>query len=287
MKIMILGLGKSGTTALLYKIAAGLPGCHAVSGGKPGKRAGNYENAVYKHTYEARKGKDFELYQAHLKTNGYDRKIWIARDPRDVAVSRMLYRWHRGRLGHKQQYQAHLDLVLKKEQDPASIPFCEICRYTGYDNWPRSLQSVLEEERLRYEEMVNFVSGLGDDWLLFSFEDMIRQNYAALNNYLGFGVKEDAEVPESTGKAKVIRKKSSGDWRHWFTEQDVELFKPVYLPYMQLMGYDCDDWLPSASPCIEPAYSSEYMQRLPERITQDAVRKLKKHTLQLFGRKAG
>ena len=26
----------------------------------------NYENAVYKHTYEPRKGKDFELYRNHL-----------------------------------------------------------------------------------------------------------------------------------------------------------------------------------------------------------------------------
>lgn len=287
MKIMILGLGKSGTTALLYKIAAGLPDCHAFSGGKPGKHAGDYKNAVYKHTYEARKGKDFALYQTHLETHGYDRKIWIARDPRDVAVSRMLYRWHRGRMGHKQQFQAHLDLVLKKEQDPASVAFSEICRYTGFDNWPRSLQEVLEEERQRYADMVDFIGDLGDDWFLFSFEDMVKQNYAALNGHLGFEVMKDTEVPESTGKAKVIRKKSSGDWRHWFTEQDIELLKHAYTPYMQLMGYDCDDWTPSDVPCIEPAYSSEYMQRLPERITQDVARKLKNQTLQFFGRKVG
>jgi hypothetical protein len=48
MKIMILGLGKSGTTALLYKLAAGLPGCHAFSGGMPGKYIGDYGDAVYK-----------------------------------------------------------------------------------------------------------------------------------------------------------------------------------------------------------------------------------------------
>ena len=287
MKIMILGVGKSGTTALLYKMAAGLPDCHAFSGGKPGKHAGDYENAVYKHTYEARKGKGFELYQTHLETHDYDRKVWIARDPRDVAVSRMLYRWHRGRMGHKQQFQAQLDLVLKKEQDPASVSFAEICRYTGFDDWPRSLQDVLEEERLRYAQMTDFVGGLGDDWFLFNFEDMVRKNYGALNNYLGFEVKTDTEVPESTGKAKVIRKKAYGDWRHWFTEQDIELLRPAYLPYMKLTGYDFDDWSLSEAPCIEPAFSSEYMQRLPERITQDVVRKLKDQTRQLFGRKVG
>lgn len=29
------------------------------------------------------------------------RKIWMARDPRNAAVSRMLYRWHKGNLGKK------------------------------------------------------------------------------------------------------------------------------------------------------------------------------------------
>jgi hypothetical protein len=57
MKILILGRGKSGTTALLFKMAAGLPDCQAFSGGHPGKYIGEYENVVYRHTYSERKGK--------------------------------------------------------------------------------------------------------------------------------------------------------------------------------------------------------------------------------------
>ena len=120
MKVMILGTGKSGTTALVFKVAGGLPNCQAFSGGRPGKYLGNYENAVYKHTYHESKGKSFELYREHLKKEHYDRKIWIARDPRDVAVSRMLYRWQKGSEEHKEQYQSHLQLVLQKEKDPLS-----------------------------------------------------------------------------------------------------------------------------------------------------------------------
>jgi hypothetical protein len=63
MKILILGTGKSGTTALVYKVAGGLPNCKAFSGGRPGKYIGDYENAVYKHTYQERKGKSFDLYE--------------------------------------------------------------------------------------------------------------------------------------------------------------------------------------------------------------------------------
>ena len=90
----------------------------------PGKHIGDYENAVYKHTYEERKGKSFEVFKEHLNKEHYDRKIWMARDPRDAAVSRMLYRWHKGYEGNKKQFETHLDLVLKKEKDPqAPCPF--------------------------------------------------------------------------------------------------------------------------------------------------------------------
>jgi len=272
MRIFILGTGKSGTTALVYKVAGGLPNCEAFSGGEPGKYLGDYENAVYKHTYEERKGKSFELYRNHLQQVHYDRKIWMARDPRDAAVSRMLYRWHRGYLGNKKQYQAHLDLVLKKEQDPRSVPFHEICRYTGFNGWPRSVEAVVEEEHNRYEQMAAFVKSLDSDWILFKYEDMVATQFAVLNEYLGFEVQADGEVPKSTGKAKVVRKKATGDWRHWFTKEDIHIFKPAYTTYMAVIGYDCDDWNLSPNPVIEPEYSSNYMKRLPRRRPLDSIR---------------
>ena len=234
MKILILGTGKTGTTAMVYKVSGGLPNCHAFSGGHPGKHVGNFENAVYKHTYDERKGKSFDTFQEHLKKEHYDRKIWMARDPRDAAVSRMLYRWHRGYDGRKQQFEKHLELVLKKEQDPLSVPFYEICRYSGHQgSCPRTVAAVVEEESHRYQQMSEFVKGLGEDWILFTFEDMVANKFDALNEYLGFEVQSDANVPSTSGKAKVIRKKDSGDWRLWFTAEDVELFKSSYLPYME------------------------------------------------------
>jgi len=284
---MILGLGKSGTTALLYKLASGLPGCRAFSGGRPGKYIGDYANAVYKHTYEERKGKDFDLYREHLQKERYDRKVWIARDPRDVAVSRVLYRWNRGCVGRRRQFKAHLELVKKKEAEPLSVPFHEICRYTGHHGWPSDIRSVVNEERLRYKQMLDFTNGLGSEWFLFNYEAMVNRNFDALNRYLGFDVRADTEVPDSTGKARVVRKKASGDWRHWFTEEDIELFKPAYLPYMQRMGYDCDDWALSSNPVIEPRYASLYMRNLTTRAAPDAARKLLDQARRLFTRKAG
>lgn len=269
MNILILGLGKSGTTALLHKIAGGLPHCKAFSGGKPGKYIGDYENAVYKHTYNERKGKDFASYRDHLRRQRYDRKIWIARDPRDVAVSRMLYRWHRGYIGHRKQYLAHLQRVQEKEYDPVSIPFYEVCRYAGHQGWPLSREQVVEEEHARYRHMCDFVGGLESDWFVFNYADMVGNRFDALNRYLGFEVQAQGQVPRSHGK--VVRKKSVGDWRHWFTREDIDLFRPAYLPYMQLTGCDCDDWVPSPNPRIEPEYASQYLQSLPKRVLLDSL----------------
>ena len=269
MKIFILGTGKSGTTALVYKVAGGLPNCHAFSGGQPGKYIGDHENAVYKHTYEESKGKSFELYLNHLKEEHYDRKIWMARDPRDVAVSRMLYRWQKGNKGQKDQYLAHLNLVLRKENDPRSVSFSEIYRYARFNNWPLSMKEVFQEEHVRYQRMHDFVKCLGDEWFFFTYENMVAKNFEALNEYLGFSVLADAEVPQSTGKAKVIRKKSTGDWRHWFTEEDISLLRPAYTAYMALIGYDCDDWNLAENPVIEPEYSSVYMKNLARKATKN------------------
>jgi hypothetical protein len=282
MKIFILGTGKSGTTALLYKVAGGLSNCHAFSGGRPGKYVGNYDNAVYKHTYDERKGKNFELYSDHLAKEHYDRKIWMARDPRDAAVSRMLYRWHRGYLGHKKQFGAHFDLVLKKEQDPTSVSFHEICFYTGYNVWPRSADKVVEEERVRNQNMADFVKQLGDDWFIFRYEDMVDKNFDALNDYLGFETKTNAEVPSGSGKEKVVRKKAYGDWRHWFTAKDVTLLKPAYTPYMEAVGYDCDDWNLDPEPLIEPQFSSEYMRSLTQKARKNIIMRYFDNIFQRF-----
>jgi hypothetical protein len=100
---------------------------------------------------------------------------------------------------------------------------------------------------------------------------MVAGRFGALNNYLGFEVLADATVPSASGKAKVIRKKSTGDWRHWFTTEDAAAFKPVFTPYMELIGYDCDDWSPDPNPVIEPEYSSVYMQNLPRKAAKNSL----------------
>ena len=100
---------------------------------------------------------------------------------------------------------------------------------------------------------------------------MVANNFDALNHYLWFEVQADATVPVASGKAKVIRKKTAGDWRHWFTKEDVEFYKPAFTLYMDQIGYDCNDWTLDPRPVIEPDYSSVYMQKLPRKATKNSI----------------
>ena len=62
---------------------------------------------------------------------------------------------------------------MKKEREPRSIPFHVICRYAGYNGWPVSTEEVVEEERVRYTRMRDFVKSLGREWFFFTYEDMV------------------------------------------------------------------------------------------------------------------
>jgi hypothetical protein len=266
----------------LFKVATGLPNCEAFSGGDIGKHLGDYENAVYKQTYSERKGRTLDAYRDHASEIDYDRKIWMARDPRDAAVSRMLFRWHKGNWGQRKLYRQHLELVQKKERDPRSIPFHVLFGYIGQDGRPMTADELVEMEKVRYQHMSDFAQSLGSDWYLFKYEDMIEKNYDGLNEYLGFAVKDDAEIPTTTKKSKVVRKKAYGDWRHWYTQEDVELFKSAYLPYMQAIGYDCDDWALDPNPFIEPEFSSMYMKGLVRKHSRHKVRSVRDFLLKPF-----
>lgn len=267
MKIVVLGKGKSGTTVLLHMIAAAFPECRPVLGGfrahvKDRARLSSDPDESYacKFTYNDRKGRSFGAVMRHIAEEGYDKKIWVARDPRDNAVSDALFRWRRRHGKSRRQYRACLSLVQWKESDPGAVPFCEIYRFTGDFGGPQSLEELAEAERTRYEQMCGFVRDLRSDWFIFRYEDLVDRNFTALSAYLGREVRADVEIPRDD--QLKARTRSYGDWRNWFLEEDVRILDPIYGPYMDLVGYDRSDWSLNPRPTVSPALASEYMKRL-------------------------
>ncbi len=245
MRILIVGLPKSGTTILTYRVAGALQdvAIDFEPADGPGVDGGDGRHVVTKKLIgtQTETLDDF----AH-----YDRKIWIARDPRDFLVSQSLYRWHREQppeAADRACFERVLARLVAKEAEPASVPFLELEPADYFE----TLDAVAD---LRLREV-------GDDWLVFHYEDMVDGQYDELNRYLGFPVAADAEVAE--GLERVVRRKGYGDWRDWFTPTDVAHYGAGGLRrYLAAFGYDGDDWTLNQPQSIDPRYSSEYVTTL-------------------------
>ena len=50
-------------------------------------------------------------------------------------------------------------------------------------------EAVFKEEQIRYQRMREFVEILGDDLIMFRYEDMVDKKFEALNAYLKIAAK--------------------------------------------------------------------------------------------------
>ena len=265
MRILVAGVGKSGTTALVYKIAAGLPGCELQPNGTPKHRPAG-KSYVVKSTCNPRKGRTFEFFHNFAISGYFDRLVWIVRDPRDQLVSDTLFRWRGDVDQSSPQFRAYMEIIHAKERDPLSVPFKELLRHSGRDDepWPRTWADFVSAMRPFLEDYAANADIIRQHWFVFRFEDMVDGRYSALENYLGFPVQKDAEI--APGKHdKVVRKKAAGDWRHWFTPEDVPLMQDLYNPVLAAYGYDTADWRLADQPHIAPEHASGYIRTLLEK----------------------
>lgn len=246
MRILIVGLPKSGTTILTYRVAAALDDVHVDF--EP--QNGPVEDGSHGHRHVVTKKLVGSQTADLAEYRHYDRKIWISRDPRDFLVSQSLYRWHREEPpdgSDRARFDEMLERLSHKEADPGSVTFRDL-------------------EPVDYFETLDAVADLwrrelGADWMLFRYEDMIDGSYGPLNAYLGFEVEAEAEV--ASGLERVVRRKGYGDWRDWFTPADVEYYRSGGLTdYMSTFGYRLDDWRLNDPQVIDPAHGSHYVANL-------------------------
>lgn len=234
-QVLVVGLPKSGTSILCYSIAAGLPEAHVCFEPRQEETlfdaffhyqlTQQHPNLVTKCLFVP------ELpNRLHLVSRLYEKKVWIYRDLRDRIISDFFFRWRRIFLEKPSvDIRNIFDLLQRKERAPASIPFHHLM--TG--NFAKHISLLARES-------IQITSKLDASWLLLPYEKFIQGQTNDLNQYLGFRVNEQAEV--SSEYQMVARSKTFGDWRRWFTPEDVEVFRPLLGPYLTHFGYDPDDW---------------------------------------------
>ncbi|GAB2502988.1 sulfotransferase family 2 domain-containing protein [Microbulbifer agarilyticus] len=269
MKILIYGLAKSGTTILAEKVRVSLsdflgvevktafePKGFSLEDGKLVylKKNGiqsSEENEVVKTLFDS--GVPSEQL-AHYE-DSFDKKIFIIRDPRDRYISQVFYRWYAGHNPNETQFQHTLALCKLKQLNPDSVPFVFLANRS-----PGQFQVLRNKLINSYGPVSEFINSRNNDWHILRYEDLIDENLGNLEDYLGFKIKADVSVTRA--HRRVARSKAYGNWRRWYTKEDVGFLKPAFTPFMNSVGYDVHDWELERVTSLPSAEGSAYMERL-------------------------
>lgn len=254
MRIAILGMAKSGTTALFYKCRAAMPADTVEWFERPLLEPPTAQHVLYKGLLNALKRLDL----SHL--HRFDRRILITRDPRDRIVSGTLYRVFDCLpfCASDDGVRELLEMLGRKQRDPRAITLREILDRLIAWNGGRPDEFLARAQRTNDYAMATHEAF--PDLHALSYEDLVDGNIAGLERHLGLALgSEQATVPP--GRSRVVRSRRHGNWRHWLCPSDIDWLRPTFLPFMDRYGYP-DDWTLAAEPVITAEHSTEYVRRL-------------------------
>jgi len=253
MKTLIVGIARSGTSALYFKLKQGLPEStwclFEPAHFNPSDPAGS-ANVLAKIVI----GLPGEFDYASFRQ--FDRKIMMVRDPRDNIVSRILYAPCATAAFRKDEAKvaAFTGALLRKEADPRSVSVVALSdlfrRLNGLDGASRP--TMLHDLALDFHRANN-------DFVVYTYEDFIAGRYAAIEGYLDIAL-PGGEADVTAQYEHVARTKTANDWKNWFTADDVAYFRPRVAAFMRAYGY-ADDWTLAAEPHISAAHGSEFVRR--------------------------
>jgi len=260
-KVLIVGLPKSGTSILTYSIANALE--NKTINFEPGTKAGlkdillhenlsTEENVVTKCTVQT-----IDNLQLDTISLYYNKHIWIIRDFRDHIISEFFYSWYKDFNPNPDSFEKALKLVKEKEANPNSVPFYKIYMTRHEYGSKENLQEMLKTKSSR---ITGFIKNLDSKWFLLKYEDLMDKKIHNLNQYLKFAVKTDTSVPSEYNR--VVRSKKYGNWRNWFTEEDIQFFKPIFTDILNGLGYESTDWALNKDQILPPELGSSYMEKL-------------------------
>lgn len=268
-RIIIFGLVKTGTTALFYKIRKSLP-YDTVEFFEPktyiNSPADKNISMLAKVLVNQRNYKDY------LNCNQFDKKVMLIRDPRDRIISVLIYSViHSDFYNDEGKMNIFIDRLRQKENDPLSVSVRDLLilkRQLRSVEIPENIGEKIGDmfkkmslSQIEFQEKTRNV-------FLFKYEDMIDKKLSGLEKYLGITLTVESDVPRNLDR--VVSTKGYGNWRNWFTREDVEFFKPIVKDHMEKYGYDFDDWKLNENPKILPEHCSEYIERIvKEKIQED------------------
>jgi len=269
-KVIITGQGRSGTTALFYAFKKAMPRrtkCFFEPKGfeLDDKLLGEnilvkilFRNATRYGSYEESSRPVFQFDCRGV--NFFDKKIFIVRDPRDRLISQLLYSvWTEGSLKDADKVSGFVKLLENKEKTPKSVSFASII----------NSRIALSKEALTFQDWLSRCAAFYDfslqfgatnpDFLVFHYEKLVTGRFDLLERYTGLKFSKNINVEDAY--RRVVRTKNAGDWKNWFLEEDVHLFRPIFEKYMRCYGYG-SDWTLNSTPHIDPLHASKFVKKL-------------------------
>ncbi len=253
MRVIIAGLGKSGTTAALYAVRSAMPADTQILFEPRRFIAVQAVNAVAKVLLNPR----FSIEDAFYRQ--FDKMVLLVRDPRDVLISKLLYRTFGSRALHDDpaKLDQYLDLLRAKEANPRAVPLLRINAL--YEKLSGPTQHSDEGRERLLSGATSFHDAFPDAFV-FKYETMVAGQFEPLAHYLALPVAAmRPEVPVQFNR--VVRSRRAGNWRDWFCTEDVAHYRPLLSAYMERYGYD-DDWELASEPIVRPEECSGYVLRL-------------------------
>ncbi len=253
MRVVVVGLGKSGTTALIYAIRAAMPAGTEVLFEPHAFVAVREPNVAAKVLLNPMHPMDPAFYRQ------FERIILLLRDPRDLLISKALYRIYGGTPLHadREKLEEYVTLLRAKEKDPPSVPFLRIVALFQALNGRGPNPDAGVAKRLN--DLVSFQRAF-PECLVYRYEDLVEGRFDAVAGFLSLPAERmKPDVPATL--RRVVRSRRAGNWRDWFTPEDVAHYRPLFAPFMNHYGY-ADDWTLNAAPRIDPKEGSEYVLRL-------------------------
>jgi hypothetical protein len=192
----------------------------------------------------------------------FEKQIFIVRDPRDRFISKLLYGvYDSGFYDQDDRIRLFIELLRRKESDSTSVSVKELVKtfatlndeQFSYVDWGASYQRRYIESPLEFHDE-------HPQMFLFAYEDMIDGKLEALESYLSVTL-ERGETRVASELARVTRTKGYGNWRDWFTKDDLDYFRPMMQPFLDRY-YPGADWCSSPAASIRAKYSSDYFARV-------------------------
>lgn len=273
MRVLVVGKAKTGTTALVSLVRQSLGPCNLVMEPQSilafgAQSAAEQGNEAIKILYEHFRGRPRHLDAIVHAEFGFpvDKVVFISRDVRDEMISKLLYH---GKIARDdglipeprdevvRQWVAALEA---KERDPSSISFRHLCQrfeelYDIHDLWLRITNMA---EKRQYETYIH--GGVARDCYVLAYEDMVEGRNQGLADYLGVPITDDMDSVDLGQFAYTKRTARAGNWRSFFTQEDVDVLRPLIT--QMLPGQSYQDWDLVAAPHLDPEEYSRYVARI-------------------------